>query len=129
MAEITPAKASTSLPPRYGGEGGGLSKKLIHDVIHARGEQVEACYWEAQQGKPLLEGRVDVRFVISLTGEVCAAEARQNTTGSEALERCLLGQVARMRFPAPTGGDVIVVYPYLFNPPQAARAGALSDGP
>jgi TonB family protein len=115
--EGAPAGEEPPIQPIPGGKKGTLSKQAIRDVVRSRRPEMEACYWEERRRNPRIEGRVDVRFVIADTGQVCAVEVRKSTVGAPQLERCMLGQFARMRFPPPKGGGVVLVtYPYIFKP-------------
>jgi TonB family protein len=55
---------------------------------------------------------VVIAFTIGADGQVRRAEPSQNTTGDEALARCLAGAVRQWRLPPPPGGEVELEMPF-----------------
>ncbi|MEM9073012.1 MAG: AgmX/PglI C-terminal domain-containing protein [Myxococcota bacterium] len=94
----------------------GLTRDAVQRVIRRHHRVVRACYEEALQRTPTLEGRVNLSFTISPTGQVRAAEIREDTLRDPAVARCLADAALTWRFPAPMGGGSVVVnYPFLFQ--------------
>ncbi len=58
-----------------------------------------------------------VRFTIAEAGTISAARASDNTTGSDAVGRCVVNAIRGLRFtPGPEGGSVDFSYPFVFAP-------------
>lgn len=102
---------------------GALSRGVIQTVVRRHLPAVRQCYERELASSPELAGRVRVRFVVDANGRVASARVDQDTLRRPALERCLVRQVRRWRFPAPRGGGIAVVtYPFVFRPRDAATA-------
>lgn len=94
---------------------GTLSREAIQSVVRRHTNEVRFCYERALQQNPNLAGRVMVHFVISPTGTVQSAVARENTVGDPQVGTCVAQAVQRWTFPAPEGGLVAVNYPFVFS--------------
>jgi TonB family protein len=95
-----------------------MNKDLIRQVIQENRGSVLTCYDDVVRKTPGLQpqGEIAVRFVISRTGEVCAAQLARSTANILELEDCVVHAVASWRFPPPEGdGVLIVTYPFLFR--------------
>ncbi|MCC7538947.1 MAG: TonB family protein [Deltaproteobacteria bacterium] len=95
---------------------GSLPRDVIQRVIRRNIASVRRCYEQLLLERPDAAGRVTVRFVIGNAGAVQSATVSQSTLGHAETERCVEGAVRRMTFPAPEGGVVTVVYPFVFSP-------------
>lgn len=106
---------------------GSLDKEIIRRVI--RSSAAGECLKAAAARSPASSGRVVSRFVITASGSVTSAKINESTITDHALQRCLLEQVERLRFPAPAGGGIVIVsYPFAIGtasapPPAAASVG------
>jgi TonB family protein len=56
-----------------------------------------------------------VQWTIAPTGKVRSASVQFSSVTSDALTRCILGEIKKWKFPQPKGGQVIVSYPFIFN--------------
>ena len=78
---------------------------------------VQACYERQLKRNPNLSGRVVLLFVVGADGRVLQAEIAENTMGDREIERCILEQVRRWRFPEPGGSEEAEVsIPFVFVP-------------
>jgi len=93
---------------------GGLSKETIQRIVRAHRSRIRHCYEIALRESAEVMGRVTVGFVIAPQGNVQSAEARANTTQSEALARCVVGVVQRISFPQ-ADGITACTYPFLLQ--------------
>jgi hypothetical protein len=59
-----------------------------------------------------------VRWTITAAGTVSAVEIEEDSLGDSEVSSCIRGLVLRWRFPAPSGGSVDVVYPFVFQASQ-----------
>jgi hypothetical protein len=94
---------------------GSLSKEVIRRVIGRRIAEIRYCYTQALLGRPELQGRVVVKFIISPSGVVTTAAVTSSDLGHPSTEQCIRSVVARMTFPQPEGGIVAVSYPFVLQ--------------
>jgi len=95
---------------------GSLDRDVIRRVIRRHINEVRFCYEQQLAQDPQLSGRVAVRFTISATGQVTAAQITSTTLQNANVEQCITRAVRRWRFPAPRGGGVVVVtYPFILQ--------------
>jgi Zn-dependent protease with chaperone function len=93
---------------------GSLDKDVIRNVIRSHTAEVKTCYEAALARQPDLAGRLSVRFTIGRSGAVTAAAAEQPSRLGPVVAGCLERAVRGWVFPPPTGGIVIVSYPFVF---------------
>jgi Ca-activated chloride channel family protein len=96
---------------------GSLDKDVIRRVIQSHRAKFAYCYEKGLLRQPELSGKVVLRFVIAGDGKTSKVEFDPGSTLKDAaVEECLLKAARLMKFPAPTGGGVVVVkYPLLFR--------------
>ncbi len=95
---------------------GGLDRDQINAVIQRHIGQIIYCYEQGLQTKPSLSGRVAVKFVISASGSVSAANVSNSSLGSKAVESCVVGKLRGWQFPKPSGHvNVRVMYPFVLK--------------
>ena len=97
---------------------GELDPSLVSKEVRARIGAIKACYDRALKRNPNLSGKVKVRWTITAAGTVSAVEIEEDSMGDAEVSSCIKGLVSRWRFPAPSGGSVDVVYPFLFQASQ-----------
>jgi hypothetical protein len=95
---------------------GSLSKEVIRRVIQRHINEVRFCYEQELNSRPDLSGRVQVKFIISPSGAVQAANVESSTLGAARAETCIAQAVRRWTFPAPDGGGIVIVsYPFVLE--------------
>ena len=94
---------------------GFLSEREIDRVVRRGQANVQYCYESALQRQPSLAGRVTVSFTIERSGQTRSVRVASSSLGNASVEGCITRQVGRWRFPAPDGGEVQVVYPFIFG--------------
>ena len=95
---------------------GSLDKDDIRAVIRRNLDQVKNCYEAGLARAPTLSGRIIVKFVISATGAVTAAETQDTTVHDSSVEQCVNVAVRTWSFPKPTGGGTVTVsYPFVLK--------------
>jgi len=98
-------------------EGGGvLEKTQIELVLKQRMSLFMRCYQRELQRNPDLKGTVVVRFVIDRDGTIRHSHLRATSLHNPVVEGCVVDEVDNTRFPRPTGGTVVVSYPFNFQP-------------
>jgi hypothetical protein len=96
---------------------GSLAKDAIRPVITAHLAEIRRCYetglkWHA------LYGRVVVQFTISVDGTVVASTTQDSTLDDATVEYCINEAVRTWTFPKPSGGPVVVSYPFVLKMPD-----------
>ena len=95
---------------------GGLDREVIAQYIKSQLGQILYCYERQLSANPDLYGKVAVKFTIAGTGQVETQAINQTTLKSVPVEGCILGKIAKWKFPEPKGGTkVVVTYPFLFK--------------
>ena len=94
---------------------GRLAAEVIQDAVRARYAEFQACYRQGLTRNPRLRGTVSVRFLIAEDGRVESVSKAGGDLSDEAVVRCVHDVFAGLRFPAPEGGVVSVVYPFAFD--------------
>ena len=103
--------------PALRDEGGGvLEKHEIELVLKKRMTMFMRCYQRELQRNPNLQGTVVVRFVIGRDGGVRHSHLRATSLHNSVVEECVIDEVDATRFPRPSGGSVIISYPFNFQP-------------
>jgi TonB family protein len=97
---------------------GELDPSLVSKEVRTRIGAIKACYERALKRNPNLSGKVKVRWTITAAGTVSAVEIEEDSMGDNEVSSCIKGLVSRWRFPAPSGGSVDVVYPFVFQSSQ-----------
>jgi hypothetical protein len=107
---------------------GALSRADISAVVSASLPAIRECYDAELARDPKLEGKLSMSWTIGPDGSTSKTKAAENTFQTKAgaaVETCVTGIVAKMKFPHPKGGgNVQVTYPFVFaNSPPLPRGG------
>ena len=104
------------LPVRQAKVQGSYDRDAVGKVINEHVNEIRSCYERALLRDPNLgAGKVLLEWTIGIEGSVTKVGAKVATIKSNEVVSCLLDTVRAMKFPKPTGGEVIVSYPVLFN--------------
>ncbi len=91
---------------------GGLDRASIDAVIRRNSGQITYCYEKGLQIKPLLSGRISVKFLINTKGRVSTARIASSSLHSSLVEKCIVKKFKSWQFPQPVGNVVVKVrYP------------------
>jgi hypothetical protein len=97
---------------------GDLDPGLVAREVKSRMSAIKACYERALKRNPNLSGKIKLRWTITQAGTVSGVEIDDDSMGDAEVSSCIRGLVARWRFPAPSGGSVEVVFPFVFQASQ-----------
>lgn len=97
---------------------GELDPNLVAKEVRQRMGAIKACYERALKRNPKLSGKVKVRWTITPAGTVTGVEIDDDSMGDPEVASCIRGLISRWRFPAPSGGAVEVVFPFVFQSSQ-----------
>lgn len=101
---------------------GSIAKQDIVLTVRKNIADVRNCYEQALTGWPELKGRVAIKFIINPIGTVQNGMVATSTLGHKNVECCILNRLMQWRFPAPTGGGIVVItYPFVLQ--QATSVG------
>ena len=106
-----------------------LSRRL---VLLATLCGIVACHFASSlESTPELTGRAAVNFVIGGDGHVSAAVVQESSLpkASTSVAACIADAIKTWHFPAPQGGDnVIVTYPFNLSPDWASLRSGIRGG-
>ncbi|MCA9600612.1 MAG: AgmX/PglI C-terminal domain-containing protein [Polyangiales bacterium] len=94
---------------------GYLSMEQINRVVRANQGNIKYCYEVELQRQPALKGRVELQWRVDLQGLVTSPRVASSTLHNARVEGCMVRQLRNWRFPKPDGGEVVVLYPFLFG--------------
>ena len=104
---------------------GRLPPEVIQRIVRQNFGRFRLCYENALRAKPTLEGRVAIKFTIGTTGAVTSTADGGSDLPDPTVITCVKKGFSNLSFPQPEGGGtVIVVYPIIFAPGDAAAAPA-----
>jgi TonB family protein len=91
------------------------SAAVISSVIRHRLTGIQYAYNAAlKTNLNLKSGKVVVRFTISASGAVESVRIINDTIGEPTLSKSIIAKIRIWRFPPADGGDVTVIYPFVF---------------
>jgi TonB family protein len=94
---------------------GAVDSNSISQVVRRNQAAVRRCYERELNANPNLRGKVSVTIIINERGRIQMADVSEDTVGSPAVKKCILGVVNRWRFPRPEGGPASVTIPFVFS--------------
>jgi hypothetical protein len=98
---------------------GSLPPELIARFVRQRISLLSHCYEHGLAKSLALKGRVEVAFVADPSGRVSSAGSSRGTSLSDAtVVSCVVDVFRALELPRPRGGDVTVLLPVTFDPPD-----------
>jgi hypothetical protein len=94
---------------------GYLSAEQINRVVRANQAALRYCYESEVQRQRGLKGKVIVQWRVDRAGLVPTARVASTTLNDSRVEGCIVRQVRKWHFPKPDGGEVSVMYPFIFG--------------
>lgn len=82
--------------------------------MNRRSGALKGCYESELKKDDSLQGKIKVQFTIEASGRVNQVKVVENTLNAT-VGQCVTAQIQRWRFPSPEGGDVTIVYPFVFS--------------
>ncbi len=99
---------------------GAIGPEAIKKGLRDGQPGLQACWEAAVRKDPLQGGRIELRFIVGIDGDVNDAAVRASDLDNPQLEDCIVRAFEDMHFPAPTGGGVATVdYPMVLEPVYA----------
>jgi tetratricopeptide (TPR) repeat protein len=100
---------------------GYLAPALIQAVTAGAMPRLQCCYELGRQADRSLTVRVSVKGTIAIDGSVGEVQIVSSSMHIVAVERCVLREMAKLRFPAPTGGVATFLTPLAFSGPEPKK--------
>jgi hypothetical protein len=94
---------------------GGMSREAVKRVIDQHLDEISYCYECALIANPALMGKMVFEWKILMSGKVGEVRIQSSTIQSSELHSCLKGAIKSWQFPKPTGAEVVVSYPFVFD--------------
>ncbi len=94
---------------------GAVDSSSISQVVRRNQAAIRRCYERELNANPDLRGKVAVTIIINEQGRIQMADISEDTVGSPAVSKCIVGVVNRWRFPRPEGGPASVTIPFVFS--------------
>jgi outer membrane biosynthesis protein TonB len=96
---------------------GTLDSGSISSTLKRRMSRIKGCYERHLKKDPSAGGKIIVNFTIGTAGRVTKATATTDSVGG-GVGKCVAGQIQRIKFPRPKGGEVMVNKTWVFEPSQ-----------
>ena len=111
-----PRKRVIRVTPRMGGQGGlgEIDKSGVSRVMRMRSSTVKSCYVKALRTNSRLEGKLALKFVITMSGRVGSVSIKSNSLHSS-VAKCVSTNLKNWRFPKPKKGTVSFNYSWIFS--------------
>jgi hypothetical protein len=95
------------------GPKGTMKPTLVQGVMRGAVDDVRRCYERQLTKMPGLSGKVTVKLVIAADGTVSWATVKKGIHPE--VDRCIETVISRLIFPRPSGGAVLVSYPFILK--------------
>jgi len=109
------AKVSAQLSKTVKVSGGGMSREEVKRIIDQHLDEITRCYETALVANPSLMGRVVFEWKILLSGKVGEVRIKSSTLSSTDIHSCIQSSIKSWEFPEPSGSEVVVSYPFIFD--------------
>src|SRR4051794_5862054 len=108
---------------------GALDQRDVDKVLDKQVQSLTPCYEHAGPAQKYAGGDVKLRFFVTSSGEVSNVLVTESAVGNFEVERCLVTEGRRLKFPPPEGGKATdFEYALRFQPSGNARVVEWDDG-
>jgi hypothetical protein len=94
---------------------GGLSMEAVKRVIDQHLADITYCYETELISNPSIMGKVMFEWKIMMNGEVGEVRIKSSSINSHEIHNCIKESIRGWQFPKPSGAEVIVSYPFVFD--------------
>lgn len=94
---------------------GGMSRAMVKQVIDQHLEEITYCYETALMSNPSILGRIVFEWKILMDGRVGEIRIVASSVNSHEIHNCIKSAIKSWQFPRPTGSEVVVSYPFVFD--------------
>jgi len=108
---------------------GALDQRDVDKVLDRQVQSLTPCYEQAGPAQKYAGGDVKLRFFVTSSGEVSNVLVTASDVGNFEVERCLVTEGRKLKFPPPQGGRATdFEYALRFQPSGNARVVEWDDG-
>lgn len=94
---------------------GGMSREMVKRVIDQHMSEISYCYESALSSNPSISGRVIFEWKILMNGRVGEIRIVASSINSHAVHDCIKSAIKSWQFPKPSGSEVVVSFPFVFD--------------
>jgi pSer/pThr/pTyr-binding forkhead associated (FHA) protein/outer membrane biosynthesis protein TonB len=94
---------------------GGMSREAVKRVIDQHLDEITMCYETALLSNQSISGRVVFEWKILMSGRVGEIKIVASNINSNEIHECIKASIKGWQFPIPTGSEVVVSYPFVFD--------------
>lgn len=94
---------------------GEIPRAGVESALQKRLTQMQNCYQGALLEYPGLQGKLILRWTISMKGEVEEVIVEKSQLENAELHSCVVSEIAKLKFPKPEGASVFIRYPLTFT--------------
>ena len=94
---------------------GGMSREAVKRVIDQHLDEITMCYETALLANPSISGRVVFEWKILMSGRVGEIKIVASNINSNDIHECIKAAIKGWQFPSPSGSEVMVSYPFVFD--------------
>jgi hypothetical protein len=94
---------------------GGMSREAVKRVIDQHLDEITMCYETALLTNPSISGRVVFEWKILMSGRVGQIGIVASNINSNEIHACIKASIKGWQFPKPSGAEVVVSYPFVFD--------------
>jgi hypothetical protein len=94
---------------------GGMSREAVKRVIEQHLDEITYCYETALISNPSIKGKITMEWKILMSGTVGEIRIKSSTVKSPEIYGCIKSAIKTWQFPRPTGNEVVVSYPFIFD--------------
>jgi outer membrane biosynthesis protein TonB len=94
---------------------GGMSREAVKRVIEQHLDEITYCYETALISNPSIKGKITMEWKILMSGAVGETRIKSSTVKSPEIYGCIKSAIKTWQFPSPTGNEVVVSYPFIFD--------------
>lgn len=112
-----PVQAGNATARAEGTQKTGLTSGEVQAVVKQKRPDIDACYANSMAGRARQPGRIDVHVEIHGNGYIRNPRFERDDFDDDSLRGCVLGAIAKWRFPTwPGDGVMRVTLPFALNP-------------
>ena len=94
---------------------GGMSRDAVKRVIDRHLDEITLCYETALLDNASISGRAVFEWKILMSGKVGRIGIASSNLNSHEILNCIKSKIQMWQFPKPSGSEVVVSYPFVFD--------------
>lgn len=94
---------------------GSIAESVIEKILAKNLAKFQYCYEKALLADPGLAGNIVMQWTIEGNGGTTNVKVVKSQLGNSGLHSCLARELTHIKFPSPSGGAVIIKFPFSFS--------------